>query len=119
MKTPPFILGVSLICSLAQLTARNLDPAKPNVIFLYYDDMGFSDMGIYRTNSTNDSLTPNLDEFASDALRFTAGHSADAVCSPSRYAHLTGRYAWRFSLVIREMPTTPPISLMILTLATF
>ena len=101
METPSFILCAFLICSLTQLTARNLDPEKPNVIFLYYDDMGFSDMGIYRTDSNGnppdpdslpDSLTPNLDAFASDALRFTAGHSADAVCTPSRYAHLTGRY---------------------------
>ena len=107
MKTSPLLLAASLICSLTQLTARNLDPAKPNVIFFYYDDMGFSDMGIYRTdsngnppdpNSLPDSLTPNLDAFASDALRFTAGHSADAVCTPSRYAHLTGRYTWRSSL---------------------
>ena len=98
MKISSLILYTSIIGTLPQLEARNLDPTKPNVIFLYYDDMGFSDMGIYRTNPTNDSLTPNLDEFASDALRFTAGHSADAVCSPSRYAHLTGRYAWRSSL---------------------
>ena len=98
MKIPVLILCASFGCSLSQLDARNLDPAKPNVIFLYYDDMGFSDMGIYRTNPTNASLTPNLDAFASGALRFTAGHSADAVCSPSRYAHLTGRYAWRTSL---------------------
>ena len=76
MKTSPLLLAASLICSLTQLTARNLDPAKPNVIFLYYDDMGFSDMGIYRTDSNGnppdpdslpDSLTPNLDAFASDA----------------------------------------------------
>ena len=98
MRTLPFILSASFICSLTQLSARNLDPAKPNVIFFYYDDMGFSDMGVYRTNPTNASLTPNLDAFAADALRFTAGHSADAVCTPSRYAHLTGRYTWRSSL---------------------
>ena len=107
MKALPLILSASFVCSLTQLTARNLDPAKPNVIFLYYDDMGFSDMGIYRTDSNGNSpapgslpasLTPNLDAFASGALRFTAGHSADAVCTPSRYAHLTGRYTWRSSL---------------------
>jgi arylsulfatase A len=69
--------------------------ARPNVIMIYYDDMGYSDMGAY--SSTQSSFTPNLDSFAAGALRFTAGHSADAVCTPSRYALMTGRYCWRTS----------------------
>ncbi|MDF7808211.1 sulfatase-like hydrolase/transferase [Pontiellaceae bacterium B12219] len=73
-----------------------LSLANPNVIMIYYDDMGYSDMGVYDTAQT--SLTPNLDTFASGAMRFTAGHSADAVCTPSRYAVMTGRYCWRTSL---------------------
>ncbi|MFC7337695.1 sulfatase-like hydrolase/transferase [Haloferula chungangensis] len=98
MKTPHSILIACGFLALVPAAARNLDPAKPNVIFIYYDDMGYSDMGIYRADQSSPSLTPNLDSFASEALRFTAGHSADAVCTPSRYAHVTGRYAWRTTL---------------------
>lgn len=65
----------------------------PNVIFIYYDDMGYSDMGAYDTTQT--SLTPNLDTLASEGVRFTAGHSSDGVCTPSRYSVMTGRYSWR------------------------
>lgn len=98
MKTQFASHLVSLLVFSSVLSARNLDPAKPNVIFIYYDDMGYSDMGVYRSNPSNASLTPNLDSFATAAMRFTAGHSADAVCTPSRYALLTGRYAWRTTL---------------------
>lgn len=73
-----------------------LASTQPNVIMIYYDDMGYSDMGVYDANQT--SLTPKLDTFASQSLRFTAGHSADAICTPSRYALMTGRYCWRSSL---------------------
>ncbi|WP_206753754.1 sulfatase-like hydrolase/transferase [Lentimonas sp. CC11] len=66
---------------------------QPNVIMIYYDDMGYSDMGAYDTTLT--SLTPNLDTLASEGMMFTAGHSADGVCTPSRYALMTGRYCWR------------------------
>jgi len=91
-------LPVVLICSLLIILpawARNLDPAKPNVLVLYYDDMGWSDFGANDKSQT--SFTPRLDTLAGECLRFTAGHSADAVCTPSRYAIMTGRYCWRTS----------------------
>lgn len=70
---------------------------RPNVLMIYYDDMGYGDFGTnYPSNPK--SLTPNLDRFAAGSLNFTNGHSADAVCSPSRYALMTGRYAWRTTL---------------------
>ncbi|WP_372795051.1 sulfatase-like hydrolase/transferase [Pontiella sp.] len=73
-----------------------MDTNTPNVIMIFYDDMGYSDMGAY--GDADPTLTPNLDSFATGALRFTAGHSADAVCTPSRYALMTGRYCWRTEL---------------------
>ncbi|MDF7806347.1 sulfatase-like hydrolase/transferase [Pontiellaceae bacterium B12219] len=76
--------------------AGNEDPAKPNVVMIYYDDMGYGDMGI--NDPSQPSFTPNLDTFAGEGVRFTAGHSADAICTPSRYALMTGRYCWRTSL---------------------
>lgn len=63
------------------------------MIAIYYDDMGYSDMGAYDTSQP--TLTPNLDALASGGMIFTAGHSSSAVCTPSRYSYLTGRYSWR------------------------
>ncbi|MEM9420480.1 MAG: arylsulfatase [Planctomycetota bacterium] len=89
------------------ITARNLDPARPNVLVIYYDDMGWGDMGanipselVVPEGSRHlepgaTSLTPHLDALASQGMRFTNGHSADGVCTPSRYALMTGRYCWR------------------------
>ncbi|MFC7339469.1 sulfatase-like hydrolase/transferase [Haloferula chungangensis] len=77
----------------------NRDPKKPNVLILYYDDLGYSNVGAYDT--TQSSYTPNLDTLTNSGLRFDAGHSGDAVCTPSRYGILTGRYCWRTSLKTR------------------
>ncbi|MDP0490078.1 MAG: sulfatase-like hydrolase/transferase [Verrucomicrobiota bacterium JB023] len=77
----------------------NLDPARPNVLILYYDDLGYSNVGAYDTSQT--SYTPNLDALTNSGLRFDAGHSGDAVCTPSRYGLLTGRYCWRTRLKTR------------------
>ncbi|MEP4077162.1 sulfatase-like hydrolase/transferase [Haloferula sp.] len=77
----------------------NLDPAKPNVLILYYDDLGYSNVGAYDTTQT--SYTPKLDALTNSGLRFDAGYSGDAVCTPSRYGILTGRYCWRTSLKTR------------------
>lgn len=77
----------------------NLDPTKPNVLILYYDDLGYSNVGAYDTTQT--SYTPKLDALTNSGLRFDAGYSGDAVCTPSRYGLLTGRYCWRTSLKTR------------------
>jgi arylsulfatase A len=66
---------------------------KPNIIILYADDMGFGDLGIQYPNSK--IPTPNLDKLASEGMRFTDAHSSSGICTPSRYAMLTGRHHWR------------------------
>ena len=65
---------------------------KPNVIFLYADDLGYGDVSCYGAKTIN---TPNVDMLASRGVRFTNMHSSAATCTPSRYALLTGEYAWR------------------------
>ncbi len=65
----------------------------PNILVLYADDLGFGDLGCYNKNSK--IPTPNLDRLASEGIRFTDGHSSSGICSPSRYALLTGRHHWR------------------------
>ena len=63
----------------------------PNVVFVYCDDLGYGDLGVYGSNIR----TPNLDRMAAEGARFTQFYSANPVCSPSRAALLTGRYPTR------------------------
>jgi arylsulfatase A-like enzyme len=66
--------------------------SKPNVIIIYADDLGYGDVSCYGTSKVP---TPNTDALAAGGLRFTNAHSAASTCTPSRYALMTGEYAWR------------------------
>ncbi len=65
----------------------------PNVILVVADDLGQGDLRAYRPGSAIPS--PNVDRLAREGMRFTDAHSPSSVCSPARYAIMTGRYAWR------------------------
>ena len=65
---------------------------RPNVIVILADDVGYGDLGCYGATKVR---TPNLDRLAREGRRFTDAHSPSAVCTPTRYALLTGNYAWR------------------------
>jgi arylsulfatase A len=67
--------------------------ARPNVVVIYADDLGPGDVSCYNPRSA--WRTPRLDRMAAEGLLFTDAHSASSLCTPSRYALLTGRYAWR------------------------
>ncbi len=68
----------------------------PNIIVILADDIGIGDVGHY--NSDSRIPTPNIDQLARNGVSFTDAHSASALCTPSRYGILTGRYCWRSSL---------------------
>jgi arylsulfatase A len=68
-------------------------PPLPNVVILYADDMGFGDLGA--NNPASKIPTPHLDLLAAEGMRFTDAHSSSGICTPSRYALLTGRHHWR------------------------
>jgi arylsulfatase A len=70
--------------------------SKPNIVYILADDLGYGDLGCYNLNSK--IPTPNIDFLAKQGVRFTDAHSPSAVCTPTRYALLTGRYAWRTQL---------------------
>jgi arylsulfatase A-like enzyme len=72
--------------------ADNLKQSKPNIVFILADDLGYGDIGCYGATRVK---TPNLDRLAKGGLRFLDGHSAAATCTPSRYALMTGEYAFR------------------------
>jgi arylsulfatase A-like enzyme len=64
----------------------------PNLVVILTDDLGYGDLGCYGATKVK---TPHLDRLASQGCRFTDAHSTASVCTPTRYAFLTGRYAWR------------------------
>ena len=68
------------------------DAGNPNIIFILADDIGYGDFGCYGATKVK---TPNIDRLATQGLRFTDAHSPSAVCTPTRYAFMTGEYAWR------------------------
>ena len=69
--------------------------AKPNVVLILADDLGWADLGCYGSKFHQ---TPNLDRMAAEGVRFTQAYSACPVCSPTRAAVLTGKYPQRFKL---------------------
>ncbi len=69
---------------------------KPNIIYILADDMGYGDVSCLNENSR--IRTTHLDRLASEGMRFRDAHASSAVCTPSRYSILTGRYSWRSRL---------------------
>jgi arylsulfatase A len=101
-----FLAGTTLLvaCNPGEEKIKN---DLPNVVFIMADDMGYGDPGCY--NPESKIPTPNIDYLAQKGMMFTNAHSADAVCTPSRYALLTGRYCWRTSLKSRGINTSKPL----------
>ncbi|MDW5290110.1 arylsulfatase [Formosa sp. PL04] len=69
---------------------------KPNIIFILADDLGYGDLSSYNENSKIQTI--NLDKLATEGVMFTDAHTSSAVCTPTRYGILTGRYSWRTKL---------------------
>ena len=90
----PLLLTALLLLGPARGAAGSAP--RPNIVVIYTDDQGYGDMSAL--NPASKFQTPHLDRLAREGLMFTDGHCADTVCTPSRYALLTGRYAWRTSL---------------------
>ncbi len=89
MKT----LATGVVAAAAHRASGSASGASlPNIVFILSDDVGYGDLGCYGATHVK---TPNLDRLASDGIRFTDAHSTSAVCTPSRYSVLTGRYAFR------------------------
>jgi arylsulfatase A-like enzyme len=86
------VIGLVLFCAAPHVCAADAPAKRPNIIVILADDLGYGDVGCYGATRVK---TPNIDSLASQGLRFTDAHSAAATCTPSRYALLTGQYAWR------------------------
>lgn len=91
-------------CGIA-LAAR---PEKPNIILILADDMGHGHVSCL--NPQSKIQTPHIDRLAREGITLTDAHSGSAVCSPTRYGILTGRYAWRTRLKSGVLgPYDPPL----------
>ncbi|HEX5789510.1 MAG TPA: arylsulfatase [Luteolibacter sp.] len=90
----PWLRRIVLVCLAPwQLfCAAAADATKPNIIYILTDDVGYGDVGCYGATHVK---TPHIDRLAKEGTRFTDAHSTASVCTPTRYALLTGRYAWR------------------------
>lgn len=77
-------------------TVENTAEKAPNIIYILADDLGYGDIA---SNNPNGKIkTPHIDALAKEGMRFTDAHSPSAVCTPTRYGILTGRYSWRSPL---------------------
>src|SRR5262245_16797863 len=65
---------------------------RPNFVFILADDLGYSDLGCFGGRT---ACSPELDRLAADGLRFTDGYANSPVCSPTRFALMTGRFQYR------------------------
>jgi len=78
--------------SLKSSSQTNNKSVKPNIVFIYLDDLGYGDLSCYGATAIK---TPNIDALANGGVRFTNGYATSATCTPSRYGLLTGVYPWR------------------------
>jgi arylsulfatase A-like enzyme len=87
-------LFLLLILLAGRMTLSGAEPRtdRPNILLIYADDLGWGDVGCYGAQAIP---TPNIDRLARAGLRFTDAHAPSATCTPSRYALMTGEYAWR------------------------
>ena len=94
MSRRTFMKSISLAAAAAMVPVKlgAADAKRPNIVVIYADDLGYGDVSCYGATKVK---TPNIDSLAARGLRFTNAHSPSATCTPSRYAMLTGEYAWR------------------------
>src|SRR5690606_15244160 len=76
--------------------SKTVSRDTPNIVYILADDLGYGDLSCY--NPDGKIRTPNIDRLASAGMRFTDAHSPSSVCTPTRYALLTGQYPWRSRL---------------------
>ena len=87
-----FLSGMA--CSFGPFFAVAQQAAKPNVVVIMADDIGYGDLSCYGEKTIH---TPNVEKLADGGVMFTDAHSVAATSTPSRYSFLTGHYAWRRS----------------------
>ena len=98
-KTAAILAG---LCLAGGTIASETRP--PNVVFIYGDDVGYGDVGVYGSEKIP---TPNIDRLAKEGIQFLDGHCTAATCTPSRFSMLTGLYGFRKGVGI--LPPDAPL----------
>jgi arylsulfatase A-like enzyme len=101
------IILIFFSCQTQKNQDKNLGKgnAKPNIVIIYLDDLGYGDLSSY---GATELKTPNIDQLAKGGIKFTNGYASSATCTPSRYALLTGMYPWR-NKKAKILPGTAPL----------
>lgn len=87
-------LFITFCLSLSGCNREKEQPVSPpNIVYILADDLGYGDVSAYHSEGKIE--TPHIDRLAERGMRFTDAHSPSSVCTPTRYAILTGRYPWR------------------------
>lgn len=116
--TMRFLKLIILLAAMAAFAHHAVaETARPNIVLILADDFGVGDIQAHYPD--NKIATPHLDRLVSQGMSFSDAHSPSAVCSPTRYGLLTGRYAWRTRLqewviaayepplIAKDRPTLP------------
>ena len=90
------------VAILAGFVVVDAQAARPNIVYIVADDLGFHDVGF---NGCSDIKTPSLDKLAAGGARFTQFY-AQSMCTPTRACLMTGRYPWRYGLQTMVIPGT-------------
>ncbi len=97
MKNFTTLLLISILFNITSCTKPIKEvPKKPNIIYVLADDLGYGDISSFNENGK--IKTTHIDKLASEGIKFTDAHTSSAVCSPTRYGIITGRYNWRSTL---------------------
>lgn len=102
-----FIKSLCLSASLLGTCLSYSAPAagQPNIVIILADDLGYGSAGCYGAKPEL-IRTPHIDRLAREGMRFTDAYSTGSVCSPTRYAVVTGRYCWRSALSSGQVVNT-------------
>jgi arylsulfatase A-like enzyme len=92
----PLLVALVVVQAPVALLAADATTTRPNVIVILADDLGYGSVGCYGAKPEH-VRTPHIDRLAAEGRRFTDAHTPGSVCSPTRYALITGRYCWRLS----------------------
>ncbi|YCM46957.1 arylsulfatase (plasmid) [Verrucomicrobiaceae bacterium 227] len=97
-----FLLLSNLGFSAPADESRSASAAKPNIVYILADDLGYGD--VHCLNPERGKIkTPYMDKLAADGMTFTDAHTTSSVCTPTRYSILTGRYNWRTKLQVHVL----------------
>jgi arylsulfatase A len=95
-KISSAIILVLLLSVFFSCNEKKGQSSLPNIVFILADDLGYGDISCFNENSK--IITPNIDNLAKEGVMFTDAHTSSAVCTPTRYGIMTGRYNWRSTL---------------------